>query len=45
MKFPINYSLTNYVYIDLNVYEQMSDVRLLHSNTLNHLNMDKQMIK
>ena len=25
MKFPTNYSLTNYIYIHLNVCEQMTD--------------------
>ena len=39
-----NYSLMNYVYINLNVCQQMMDVKLLHSNTWNHLTVCKQMI-
>ena len=34
MKLPTNYSLTNHMYIYLNVYKQITDVKLLqlHSN-------------
>ena len=35
MKLPTDYSLTNHMYIQLNVCKQMTDVTLLmlHSNT------------
>ena len=48
-KNEINYKLFPYklyMYIRLNVYKQMTDVKLLflHSNTWNHLTLCKQMI-
>ena len=44
MKLPTNCSLSNHMYIYLNVCKQMTDVKflMLYNNTLNHLIMSKK---
>ena len=46
MKLPTDYSLTNHMYIHLNMCKQMTDAKLLlfNSNAQSHLTLCKQMI-